>query len=252
MIDAAVCIIENPQKQVLFLLRSSAPFGWGLPGGKVEPIDESYKAACIREVFEETGIKISEPEFLQECLSENGRKVMVFKALSKNSDVKLSKEHSAYLWTEFLTDKITLAGNTALFLGPYVWDSELTDLDYVFTFGKHQGYTVKDVIHHNPYYLDFLKKENIMRFKKKVWDYRNKVLNEAQDERDEAKRIESNRRADIAYRNNNLEKAVNTPYGKAVESSGGAYNVINDDGSYAGKTVFSQGFGSWSECGCDD
>ena len=39
------------------------PAGWGLPGGGVEPDDESLEIAAVREVYEETGLVIS-PEDL--------------------------------------------------------------------------------------------------------------------------------------------------------------------------------------------
>lgn len=61
---ASFVILRNNQGKIAFLLRQNT--GWmdgkyGLPSGKVE-IDEMYKAAAVREAFEEVGIKIKEED----------------------------------------------------------------------------------------------------------------------------------------------------------------------------------------------
>jgi 8-oxo-dGTP diphosphatase len=60
---AAMCILQHGQKYLL-LERSKPPFvGYIVPvGGKLEPY-ESPQNAVIREVFEETGLKIDAPRF---------------------------------------------------------------------------------------------------------------------------------------------------------------------------------------------
>lgn len=41
MKQAVVIIIKNKESEILFLMRNHNPFGYGLPGGKVEDTDES-------------------------------------------------------------------------------------------------------------------------------------------------------------------------------------------------------------------
>jgi 8-oxo-dGTP diphosphatase len=55
------CVAFDPQRRVLLVRRRSEPFaGWyALPGGFVD-IGETIKAACHREVQEETGLDVDE------------------------------------------------------------------------------------------------------------------------------------------------------------------------------------------------
>ena len=57
-VDAIVLAGKIDQKKVLLIQRKFDPFMgfWALPGGFVG-MDETLKAACSRELFEETGIK---------------------------------------------------------------------------------------------------------------------------------------------------------------------------------------------------
>jgi len=58
-------IIINQKKEVLLLKRSYLPFknSWVLPGGHVDR-GEMVEEALVREVFEETGLKIKKPQLL--------------------------------------------------------------------------------------------------------------------------------------------------------------------------------------------
>ncbi|QCR35566.1 NUDIX hydrolase [Nissabacter sp. SGAir0207] len=62
-------IIVNPQGQVLFGKRSGshAPY-WSIPGGHMEP-GESFEQAAIREIEEETGLRLVAPQVI--ALSNN-------------------------------------------------------------------------------------------------------------------------------------------------------------------------------------
>lgn len=58
-VDAIVYFVENGITKVLLIERGSEPFKnkWALPGGFIE-MDETLEQACIRELEEETGLKI--------------------------------------------------------------------------------------------------------------------------------------------------------------------------------------------------
>lgn len=61
----ADCVIFNDEGAVLLIRRKHAPFAgsYALPGGFVE-VGETVEAACIREVREETGLDIDEPNLV--------------------------------------------------------------------------------------------------------------------------------------------------------------------------------------------
>lgn len=62
-IHAVLCYIERPSDgKYLLLLKAKGKFGegfWNAPGGKIEPSESAEKAA-VREVFEETGLVVSD------------------------------------------------------------------------------------------------------------------------------------------------------------------------------------------------
>lgn len=61
--EAACVYIENSKGQVVLVNRRSDPNSFGLPGGKVDPGETSLEAA-VREVFEETGLKLNPDDLL--------------------------------------------------------------------------------------------------------------------------------------------------------------------------------------------
>ncbi len=60
--EAVGCFLEHDGEIVLLHRQDHKPQGntWGTPGGKVNP-GESLSDACVREVFEESGVEISKP-----------------------------------------------------------------------------------------------------------------------------------------------------------------------------------------------
>lgn len=79
---------------------------WETPGGGVDE-GEDFLAACIREVFEETGISILNPEFnksvvLRDDSTKELFNVMLFTAFVDNDfvDIDNNDDHSAYIWID--------------------------------------------------------------------------------------------------------------------------------------------------------
>jgi len=102
MKTAVVNRIINEKGEMLFLLRKTKPFGWGLAGGKTEPTDEDALAACIRETMEETGIVLTPEQvvLIGEEKSVNGTPITVFETvLDYTPEVKRDpKEHLNKRW----------------------------------------------------------------------------------------------------------------------------------------------------------
>lgn len=62
-VDAIVFCQEKMSTKVLLIQRGREPFinKWALPGGFIE-LDETLESACIRELEEETGLKVPQME----------------------------------------------------------------------------------------------------------------------------------------------------------------------------------------------
>lgn len=59
MIEVVIGIINKDNKLLMIKrVKSEGDLIWSFPGGKVEP-SETKEEACIREVYEETGINVS-------------------------------------------------------------------------------------------------------------------------------------------------------------------------------------------------
>jgi mutator protein MutT len=66
----AVCaLIYNNENKILAVSRRNKPNDWNLPGGKVDE-GETLSQACVREVYEETGIKIKNLQLVYSHLCE--------------------------------------------------------------------------------------------------------------------------------------------------------------------------------------
>jgi ADP-ribose pyrophosphatase YjhB (NUDIX family) len=101
MKKSALNIIINEKGETLFLLRAKKPFGWGLVGGKLDEGEDAV-TACLRETFEETGIKLeaSQIRLVGADVSANGTSLTVFETiLDHTPEVKISKgEHLSARW----------------------------------------------------------------------------------------------------------------------------------------------------------
>ncbi|MGD8423849.1 MAG: NUDIX hydrolase [Gammaproteobacteria bacterium] len=62
-VDVVVELPERPGRPVVLIGRRNPPLGWALPGGFVD-VGETVEEAAVREIAEETGLAISEPELL--------------------------------------------------------------------------------------------------------------------------------------------------------------------------------------------
>jgi len=105
-------ILTDPQGKILILKRSTDsktnPGKWDLPGGKVNQ-DESFDHALIREVYEETNLKIS----LDHVVGAAEQNLHIIRAVHivmsgqiVEGELSLSNEHEGYAWvsTETLPD----------------------------------------------------------------------------------------------------------------------------------------------------
>ncbi|SMC26995.1 8-oxo-dGTP diphosphatase [Clostridium acidisoli DSM 12555] len=65
IVTGVLGIVQNSKKEVLFIKQRKGPYAgsWLLPGGSIEK-NETCVQAVIREVNEETGINIKNPEFV--------------------------------------------------------------------------------------------------------------------------------------------------------------------------------------------
>ena len=97
-----LCLIEDGEKILLQNRVKKDWRGYTLPGGHVEP-GESFVDAVIREMREETGLKVIEPRLVgvKQFPIENGRYVvLLFKATQWSGDL-ISSDEGHMEWIEY-------------------------------------------------------------------------------------------------------------------------------------------------------
>lgn len=97
-------IMSNAHGEILFVRRSpssnSGAGMWEMPGGKIDQ-GESIDIAFEREVLEETGLVISEAEFItavENRLEDKRIIYLVFASKADTGNVSLSDEHDEFCW----------------------------------------------------------------------------------------------------------------------------------------------------------
>jgi len=101
-------LISNPAGKVLLVLTHKWSHTYGIPGGKIEKGEDTV-AALRREIREETGLAISDIEFVlvQDCIDSGEFYVpkshfllFNYTARTKSTKAKLNSEALSYLWID--------------------------------------------------------------------------------------------------------------------------------------------------------
>jgi 8-oxo-dGTP pyrophosphatase MutT (NUDIX family) len=252
LLHAVVCIIENQDKQILLLRRNFEPYGWCLPGGKVDITKESLEKGILREIEEETGIVAISPKFIKNDVSMSGIPVTVFKGTVGRRKIELSPEHSHYIWVSELLPEFKLAGNTLNFLSEYIFDKENIGLEDKLNFGKYKNtlFTVDTLTKTDPEYILWLNENTKYRFQFNVLSNAKATITQRQKDQHEKEWKEISLKSEQEYRENNLKNAVDTPYGKAINNYDGDHTLIDDRGNSKHETVhwyYGWNRGSWTD-----
>lgn len=99
----AMVVLTDFVGRVLLLRRSIEPHlgHWDLPGGFLNP-GESLEECAVREILEETGLRIKSLSYLTSVNhiygSQHPALTVVFKAEAANQDPVLCNENSEYTW----------------------------------------------------------------------------------------------------------------------------------------------------------
>lgn len=101
-----ICVLENEDKEVLFLLRNDQvpqPYAWGLPAGKRKDRESPKRAVC-RKTKKETGIdlKYSEVKFLTKLYARYPNQDMVVYVFKHKIEKDVRVLHDVNKYQNFL------------------------------------------------------------------------------------------------------------------------------------------------------
>lgn len=111
-------ILNHNLKKALLLRRSPDDFGgstWESAGGKIEE-SETLEEGIIREVYEETGLKVVPEKLLYASLDENDKRRLIFivyLCVTEEEKIILSREHDASRWVDKTECRELLMGGIA-------------------------------------------------------------------------------------------------------------------------------------------
>ena len=107
--SAGIVLFRKEESKILFLLLHYPSGHWDFVKGKMEQGESTHQTA-IRETKEETGITdITFIENFEEWIEYNfkhqgelvQKKVVFFLAETKTKEIKISHEHSGYIWMDY-------------------------------------------------------------------------------------------------------------------------------------------------------
>ncbi len=112
-------LIINPKKEVLLIKTHKWTNKYGIPGGKID-MGETCEEALIREIKEETNLKISNIKFItiidsvysEEFYKKKHMILLNYTCETSGTDVKLNEEAQSYVWAT-IEEALTMDLNTA-------------------------------------------------------------------------------------------------------------------------------------------
>lgn len=107
----AVIVKDDPAREVLLIRRAERPGDpWSgqvaLPGGRVEPLDSSFRETAVRETLEEVGLDLGSARFAGYlgAFQARTRSILVVPSLfllSASRELRPNAEVSSYRWVPF-------------------------------------------------------------------------------------------------------------------------------------------------------
>lgn len=117
-VNVKAVILNHKLNKALLIRRRPDDFGggtWESAGGKVEE-GETLEDALIREVYEETGLKVIPEKLLYASLDEHSEQRLIFivyLCLTDEETITLSDEHTEIRWVDKTECRSMLRGGIA-------------------------------------------------------------------------------------------------------------------------------------------